>query len=52
MFLVPPSLRGVNNYRTELEQKRKRNRKRKMRRSVNQMKYQKNMEDPLQSFSL
>uniref|UniRef100_A0A915PJP2 RNA helicase n=1 Tax=Setaria digitata TaxID=48799 RepID=A0A915PJP2_9BILA len=51
-YMVPPSLRGVNIYRNESEKKgRKRKRKMQMRPTAHQIKYQKKIEDPLQSFS-
>uniref|UniRef100_A0A158Q7R8 RNA helicase n=1 Tax=Elaeophora elaphi TaxID=1147741 RepID=A0A158Q7R8_9BILA len=50
-YMVPPSLRGIN-YRSESEKKEgRRKRKKQVRLTAHQIKYQKKVEDPLQSFS-
>ncbi|VDO53384.1 unnamed protein product [Brugia timori] len=50
-YMVPPSLRGLN-YRSEpVKKEGRRKRKKQMRPTPHQMKYQKKIEDPLQSFS-
>ncbi|VDN06520.1 unnamed protein product [Thelazia callipaeda] len=51
-FTVPLSLRGVNNYRNQLDKKKRKRKYKRVRPTSHQIKYRKKMDDPLQSFSL